>query len=352
MKTTLKVAELASLLYALLCFGSYCINAIYYSVFGINISAYMSLSEILLLFLGQPILYFPILISVFGIIIVSNRTEEKLSIQRLYRKNAIRDDLIIILSSIILIYFVTVWYGMRSDPVIFRIYIIVIIVGSFFPGLFNAAFLFGQSSSEKKGLNRLKELFYAFSPRRSKIARQSRRKNAKKKEELNQDSRYRRLIKRAGIYRRLTVNYTFSQSEIKRLKWIDANSYYFYFILVFTFSLITMCIVNYSYALELKKGIVDAEKDVSYVLDGSTNETSDNVILVGESARYLFIYNRDCGDTYIINRDRIASMSIHNRYPSIKLRSKRLRKQMPEWMQRSLDSLETSSEPAVKGSKL
>ncbi len=53
MKNTLKIAELASILYALLFFLGYCTNWVYFSAFGVEVNEYFTIAEILLLFLSK-----------------------------------------------------------------------------------------------------------------------------------------------------------------------------------------------------------------------------------------------------------------------------------------------------------
>ena len=72
MKQTLKIAELATFIYAFLFFGALLINMAYYNVFGINIIAYSELSEILLLFFSSPS---QIIVTVIIIILGLKRTE-------------------------------------------------------------------------------------------------------------------------------------------------------------------------------------------------------------------------------------------------------------------------------------
>ncbi len=59
MRATFKVAELATIIYAILVFGSLCVEMAYFSTFGISISSYLGPSEILLSFLTKPFMYLP-----------------------------------------------------------------------------------------------------------------------------------------------------------------------------------------------------------------------------------------------------------------------------------------------------
>lgn len=62
MKTTLKVAELATFIYAILIFGTLCIEMSYFSSFDISIAAYLRLSEILVIFLNKPFMFIPLIL--------------------------------------------------------------------------------------------------------------------------------------------------------------------------------------------------------------------------------------------------------------------------------------------------
>lgn len=62
MRTTFKVAELATIIYAILVFGSLCVEMSYFSTFGISIASYLGPSEILLSFLTKPLMYLPSLV--------------------------------------------------------------------------------------------------------------------------------------------------------------------------------------------------------------------------------------------------------------------------------------------------
>jgi len=62
MKTTLKVAELATLIYAILIFGTLCIEMSFFSSFDISVAAYLRVSEILLIFLNKPFMFIPLIL--------------------------------------------------------------------------------------------------------------------------------------------------------------------------------------------------------------------------------------------------------------------------------------------------
>lgn len=355
MRTTFKVAELATFLYALLCFESYCINAVYYSVFGIDISAYMSISEILLLFLAQPILYVPIIISVIGLIFLSNLNDKPISIQRVYTSLALRDDVALILIVGILFVLVKVWYDIPLNSVIYYTGIFAAVFCFFIPSFFNSVmhvssaytgFLIERIQkrprvSAESRFGHIKEWFKGL-PSNIKSFPKNLWKGIKRAftvEKRRQEGRKEqgaRLCAKAGLYRAFTHNYQFSKSEVKRIRWMYKNPILFYFLLVYALSIVVMCSANYSLAYGLKKATIEPLKTIAFSVGTDKISTlgDKNSIYIGESSNFIFLYDRLNNKATVYDRKSMPSLSFHVEYPSFELMKQHFHKGVDEYVSR------------------
>lgn len=307
MKTTLKVAELASFIYAFLLFGSYCIQSAYYSFFGIDISAYMKISEILLLFLGQPVLYIPIFFSLF--FSSFGRREwpiQSMSYKRKYAEIADTTDRLVIWLAILTYFFVHLFYEGINVNVLFISLMVSICWLSFLPSFANAELralvsLFRKKSySRRVCLKRIRSLkINKDRLLRKRLLIRSNHASDKKNDET-------RLI------RKFMIDVQFSSSYKWIIDSIYSNKIVYCITVMYVFSILTMSMVNALRADSIKSGIITPDKtvDVVFSSDCSFREDTSSLLYLGESNLYVFFYDADEQQSVVVPRDIIAMQTI------------------------------------------
>jgi len=351
MKSTIKVAELASFMYATLLFGSFCINSVYYSTFGIDISAYMSMSEILLLFLGQPVLYIPILLSVIWIALISRSwVKGPCSIHRVYDSIARTNDVSFLILSLVLLILIKVWYDLPLNPFLIGLLCVFYMGLSFLPGILNASFRSAsvasrsyreekvkdkedRSATTKRHLSFKRDL-KSFNQRLSNLGKHVKDKWKDQREAAS--SRISVLTRKAGCYRSNIKNCSFSPSTITRLRWIYNNPFIYSFMLVSCVSIVLMTSANYWLAKGIKDEAIVPSKTVSFTYEDRIFPTDslDSRIFIGESINYLFVYNPETETSEVYSRQGVKYLSFHVSHPSDTTMKERLIKGLKE-LQRS-----------------
>lgn len=300
MRTTLKVAELASFLYAFLFFGSFCINALYYLPFGVSITAYMSMSEILLLFLGQPMLYIPVILSLLLLLIWDDAWPASVKTYKSrYAYIADTDDLIVIGLSFFSVVLLLYWYDISIQMVMSYLMIVIIIWMVFIPSQGNAIlhYCIGAIGRIPSGIKEAVRRIRAHEPIIKKTKRA--KKYWKDTGEKNR-WRYRQLMFRSSLlpfYKRfITMAY--------------GNKTLYLIILTYVISIITMGSLNYMRAEGLKLGELVPEKSVSLVYTGEDGESVTDLLYIGETNNFVFLYQPATGQTHVIRRDLITEQKI------------------------------------------
>ncbi len=362
MKTTLKVAELASFLYALLCFGSFCINSVYYSVFGVDITAYMSFTEILLLFLAQPILYVPVILSILFLSFFSANWDNPISINRLYDKIAVRDDWVLVFNVVCVLFLVKIWYDIPLNSVISYTLLFAFVFDAFIPGFYNGMLLFGMGLGNRigdklnnhlshNGFKRFVQIIRSWGPvnslpRKMWLGIKSFFKRAFTREPKRSNKQNRQsLLLKGGWYRSFIRNYQFSESSVRRLRWIYNNPFLFYFVFIYLFAIVIMSAANYSLAIELKKGTIEPKKAVSFDCDSEYKIDKNSDILIGESNQYIFLFTREDESVRVYNRAELRNLVFNVNYPDRMLLKSRFNKGIQEI--KNLDSENSTSEPNI-----
>ena len=347
MKSTIKVAELASFMYAILLFGSFCINAVYYSTFGIDISAYMTLSEILLLFLGQPVLYIPILLSIAWIALISRYwVKGPCSIHRVYDSIARTNDVSFLILSVVLLVLIKVWYDLPLNPSLFGLLCLFYLGLSFLPSLMNASFRSASSASRSyrketaRGKDKLtppvkrkvsfKQVLKSFKRRFSHFWSSVSRKWKNRREAAS--SRTRDLTREASVYRLYIKDSSFSRSTISRLRWIYNNPFVYSFILVSCVSMVLMTSANYWLAKGIKEQMIIPSRTVSFTYEDQVfpTDSTDLRLFIGESLNYLFLYNPETETAEVYPRTGVKYLSFHVSHPSDTTMKRRLIKGLKE----------------------
>ena len=303
MKTTLKVAELASFIYAFLFFGSLCINMVYYSIFNINITSYMKMPEILLLFLGQPILYIPILISI--LILVLNPQawpQEKNSYKQKYMSIASTNDSIFVCLIIINFIFLYFLYDIKID-ILFTCCCSTCIIWIFIPSQ-------GNVYIQHYAVNVITNLPKEF----QRIWNLIRKKELPKKQSIFQ--RALAITNNESVpdkykkdpykkYRILILESKITKSEKNMLNMIYHNKLLYCITITYIASIISMCSINYLLANSLKDGSIPPNKIVTLYFSNPSDcfETNSDYIYIGESNQYIFLFEPKRNESIIVNRD-------------------------------------------------
>lgn len=311
MKQTIKIAELATFIYAFLFFGALCINMSYYAVFGINITAYVGLSEILLMFLSSPVLYIPlILIIVYCVLqpIVfldnSHISAPKISVIRrgFQRMNTWMQFIFFAVLLLMLLIF-----KLRADIVIsvFGIFIIL----SFSTIVFDNVIVQACRKLNQPTWEFLEETMRRFCERVTELfckSQNNKNDHSNKKRALDiltlggetndlewsKISRRKRMIKNYRIFFRYKLLYVTA---------------YMYFLTILGASIIY---VSHAFAYISEEKSPNRKVELSF--DDAYINTKENTdyILIGECDNYIFIYNTKLLFTHIIPRDRINSLNI------------------------------------------
>lgn len=317
MKTTLKVAELASFVYAFLLFGSYCINATYYAAFGIDIAAYMSFSEILLLFLSQPILYVPIVASIFILLFSGISAERSLSINRVYEYLGIRNDRSMLIIMFSLFVLVKVWYGIPLLTIFSTVIFVYFLICLIIPSIYNTFLLsFGPFVSSLFASKRQLSISVRNFFRRVRVCIKRKKFGKTKWRFSSVSTKNPKLVN--SFYRDFISYYRFSPREVRRLRWMFNNSILFYFVLIYGFSIIVMGIANFQLGKQIQSGSMNPSKQI--IVCSSDNIYSnelESAVLIGESAKYIYFYERNSFKALIVPKDRIELIKVVQKYPSM-----------------------------------
>ena len=309
MKSTLKVAELASFIYAFLFFGSFCVTASFYSSFGIDITAYMGISEILLLFLGQPILYLPILVSVILLALTPRAwPQEHKSYKYKYAVIADMNDKIIMSLVLFSLVLLLMWYDLSFHIIMmyllstFLIWIVIPSMGNaylrsfitFIEAIPTGVTLLWQVITKKKKLN----------TKKTYLGKNIKTKKAIKKTENSGDIFIRRLILKSKL----------TKTDKDFINLVYPNKAVYCIVTAYIFSIITMCSMNLLRADSLKLKELAPEKSIALTYDESVSLSIPNfakLIYLGESNSFIFLYDVDESKAIIVKRDNVYVQSVH-----------------------------------------
>lgn len=293
MKQTLKVAELATFIYAILFFGSLCINMSYYYPFGISIVAYMESWEIFLLFLKSFDLYIPFLIALVLMHPILFKNEYQVnSIKRtIYRLNnfiCIGFTIAILISLLILdnSNFWTLWpisISLKKLTILNILFISMMIyyaLSMFFP-------------------NRI--MGEVFKLRLKRYGSTS-------------------IGMKAELY---LINIISGGSNIKEKKntinkyiWIINHKFLYLVLVIYVLSIAVMSVRNFSEAYNYKNGLYKPNINIRIVSGNQDIDTqTDDVIYLGECHQYIFLYDLNHHYTQVLNRKDISLLLIKKQLP-------------------------------------
>ena len=275
MRTTFKVAELATMIYAILVFGSLCVEMAYFSTFGIAISSYLGVSEVLLSFLTKPFMYVPSLVVLVLPVFLPGLRLDSLSKTSFRKRYAAFGwySFVLIMVNIIAVTAVSTFYLLN-----YAIYAGMIIA---YLGAVLLLILPNSYTSMARDV---------FNER---IFKRSTSKFTSKTQSMLRVKRY----KRAKHY--LQIVNVFCD-----------NALLYNVILSYSIMIIGLSAINYSRACAyIDKDIDPPTKMEVTVSSGTYVCDNDLYSYIGESVGFVFIYDRTAQKTLVLPRGKILSSS-------------------------------------------
>ena len=289
MRTTLKVAELATFIYAILVFGSICIEMAYFSSFDISIAAYFNISEILLLFLNKPLMYLPIVI-VFATMYVPlfgfNNLRHK-GIKSKYEAFA-NYSLLIMVTNTIVIGVAAYLYGvLYSVSVIF-----VVVLAEFLLFLPNSPML-----EFKKNLKReYRKLVGIMSKLQSMLWKRSSKCKYSWRNKLEAQYKRNAYIRSKNVYNLINA--------------LCANTFLYGIVVSYILIVVGFSIVNLTRAGAYIDNELSPDTVATYTTPNKQYVCNNiSYFLIAESADYVFVYDRGESNAIVIPRNEILSTS-------------------------------------------
>lgn len=279
MRTTLKVAEMATILYAILVFGSLCIEMTYYAPFGISISSYLTPSEILLSFLNRPIMYLPsVLMLVLPYYIPGLRFDSSNMKRFRERETGFACySFLIIAINILSVMLVAGFYKIEQSAGVF-IFIFGLLLFLLLPNILKEVLLVGFIHAFKKILEVIK--FNRFNKLKSV---------------------FRNTVSNIKIRR-----YRFAKHKVQMIDKLCANSSLYNIVISFVIILLGLCAVNYSRAYAYIDGEALMTTTATIITDDRTIECDNQTyIYVGESSAFIFVYDRSNAHSLVIPRGHV-----------------------------------------------
>lgn len=299
MRTTLKVAELATFIYAILVFGSMCIEMSYFSSFDISIAAYLQISEILFMFLGKPVMYVPLILMIISMLIFPgyryNYSNDD-NIKNRYKEFTLFSFTIILCSSVTIFVAAYVYDVLYTVSIIFCS--ILAFVSCILPTPVNDILRGGYIALVKMFTTNLRTI----KERTNKIY------NKPVKQEKSVVTRLKRDIN-LNHYKKSKERYALMQT-------LCSNSFLYgvlvsYFIVVVGLSIVNLARAGSYIDDELSPKTIAkfATSDDEYICD------NEEYLLISESANYIFIFDRYQKRSIAIPRDKVlkASYFLNNR---------------------------------------
>ena len=289
MKTTLKVAELATFIYAILVFGSMCTEMAFYSVFDISISAYLNTSEILFAFLDKPLMYVPCIILLIISYFAHGFTldiNENLTFKQKRKSLASYITAIIGLNTCaicIASYFLEV-----LEPSVIYITFFVIILLLLLPNSLMDFVIDCVSEGYKEVIVVFRKIF--------------------KMKVLYREHDQKQSNKAISFWK---INgYKQAKHKYVLINKLCNNDILFKIIISYSIIIIGICAINYSRARAYLEGNILPSKSLVIRTEDMTYEC-DNIeyLFIGESIDYLFIYEMSKNQTIVIPRTRVLLTS-------------------------------------------
>lgn len=280
MRTTFKVAELATIIYAILVFGSLCVEMAYFSTFGIAISSYLGPSEILLSFLTKPLMYLPSLfVLVLPYFIPGLRLNSSSMTSFWHRYTAFA------------------WYSYLLIAVNVAA---VLAVSAFYKVDYSAGGIIGC----------LGLLLILFLPNSFALTQRYMMRNAFR----NAWDKIKRVVKRPILPKTTSKikirKYRLAKHKIQVINQLCYNSMLYNVILSYSIMIIGLSAINYSRACAYIDNDIDPPTKMEVTTQTDTY-ICDNIqyLYIGESVGFVFIYDKAEQETLVLPREQILQSS-------------------------------------------
>lgn len=303
MRTTFKVAELATIIYAILVFGSLCVEMAYFSTFGISISSYLGPSEILLSFLTKPLMYLPsLLVLVLPYFIPDLRLNSlaKKSFRQRYAAFAWY-SYVLITVNVVAVMAVSSFYKVdySAGGIIACLGLLLIL---FLP---NSYMSYTRNMFESANRKSFSEILKALKISTDKSQNRS-----------TKNSIFSRTASKIKIHR-----YRYAKHKMQIIEQFCNNALLYNIILSYSIMIIGLSAINYSRAC----AYIDNDIDPATKMEVTTQTETyvcDNIdyLYIGESVGFVFIYDRATQETIVLPREQIlqSSYSVSERNLMIK----------------------------------
>lgn len=293
MRTTLKVAELATFIYAILVFGSMCIEMSYFSSFDISIAAHLQISEILFMFLDKPVMYVPLILMILSMLIFPGyryNYSNSDNIKNKYKEFTLFSFTLIICSSVTIFVAAYVYDVLYTVTTIFCS--ILVFLSCVLPTPVNNILREGWIQFVKMCATNFRTI--------KEQTRKIRNKPIKQENDVV-----------IGLKREIKSNhYKKSKERYAIMQTLCSNSFIYgvlvsYFIVVVGLSIVNLARAGSYIDDELSPKIIAtyATSDDEYICD------NEEYLLISESANYIFIFDRHQKCSIAIPRNKVLKTS-------------------------------------------
>ena len=297
MRTTFKVAELATMIYAILVFGSLCVEMAYFSTFGIAISSYLGVSEVLLSFLTKPFMYLPSLVVLVLPVFLPGLRLDSLSKTSFRERYAAFGwySFVLIMVNILAVLAVSKFYQLDAAAVIIACLAAVLLL--ILPNSY---------------MSMTRDMARQFTER---IFKRSARKSGAE----NNKTDLPLTSKTQSIFR--GKKYKRAKHYLQIVNLFCGNALLYNVILSYSIMIIGLSAINYSRACAyIDKDIDPPTKMEVTVSSGTYVCDNDLYSYIGESVGFVFIYDRTAQETLVLPRGEIlrSSYAVSERNLSVK----------------------------------
>jgi hypothetical protein len=296
MRTTFKVAELATMIYAILVFGSLCVEMAYFSTFGIAISSYLGVSEVLFSFLTKPFMYLPSLVVLVLPVFLPGLRLDSLSKTSFRERYAAFGwySFVLIMVNIVAVLAVSMFYLLNYAAAI-----IVCLAGVLLLILPNS-----YMSMARDMARRFERIF-------KRSTRKFGAKNNKTEQPL--------ISKTESMFR--VKKYKRAKHYLQLVNVLCGNSLLYNVILSYSIMIIGLSAINYSRACAYIDRDIDPPTKMEVTVSSGTYVCDNDLYsYIGESVGFVFIYDRTAQETLVLPRGEIlrSSYAVSERNLSVK----------------------------------
>lgn len=291
MRATLKVAELATFIYAILVFGSMCIEMAYFTSFDISIAAYLQISEILFMFLSKPLMYIPLIIMIIMMLVMPGyryNDSKFANIKTRYIEFSNFSLALILLNSAIIFAAAYLYEVFYAVGVLFSIALIMII--ALLPNPLTAATMIGH-----------------------KDHKQTNAKNSSKRTPKWKMKEYPWVSRIKSKYKsELRLNkYKVAKERYRLIETMCSNSFIYGVLVSYLIVVVGLSFVNLARAGSYIDNELSPKTVAVITTIGDKEYVCDNeaYFLISESADYIFLFDRTQKESIVIPRNQVLKTS-------------------------------------------